>query len=128
MSKKTKNCDLASIEGKQLDPYSKDGKDKINKANCFITSISAEEGTIFFLGDKFSKEVTLAKGYFGTIKEFDEVKNSWRSSFGKVQKLQKQKVLITDGSGSKQNGLLISPEKGGLISRTLDKIQMMNDL
>ena len=128
MSKKERNCDLMPLVGKQIDPYSKEGKEKINKFNCSLTSISAEEGTIFFLGDKFSKEVTIAKGYFGTIKEFDEVKNSWRSSFGSVQKLQRTKVLITDGSGSKQNGLLISPEKGGLISRTLDKIQMMNDL
>jgi len=128
MSKKKKNCDLTSLVGKQIDPYSKDGKDKINKTNCYLTSIATEEGTLFFLGDKFSKEVTITKGYFGTVKEFDEIKNSWRSSFGRVQKLQKQKVLITDGSGSKQNGLLISPERGGLISRTLDKIQMMNDL
>lgn len=126
MSKK--ECDISQFVGKKMDPYSKSGKDRISKTNCAISSIVTDEGTTFFLGDNFSKEVMLAKAYFGTQKQFDETKNSWNTTFGEVKRLDSQRILITDGSGPKQSGLLLSPEKGTLISRALDKIKMMNDL
>lgn len=123
-----KICKIDEFVGNTVDPYSKKGKEKLNKNNCYATSIATHEGTIFFIGDNYSKEVNLVKGYFNIEKEFDEKKNMWNSTFSKVKKFDEDRILITDGSGPKQNGILMSADKGRLVSRTLDEIKMMKDM
>ena len=123
----SKNCDLTDLVDTVIDPYSKQGKTKLNKSNCIVSSIFTEDGTVFFVGQNISKEVVLARGYFTLDREYDEVKGSWKTIFSQVKPFQNEKILLSGGGGPKQNGLVISPERGALISRALDKIKILND-
>jgi len=123
-----KKCDLSGLTDTVIDPYSKGGKTKLNKASCIVSSIFTEDGTVFFVGHNISKEVILAKGYFTLERDFNEAQSSWKSAFSPLKPFQNEKILITAGSGGpKQNGLIISPERGALISRALDKIKILNE-
>ena len=126
MAKKT--CKIDDFIGNQIDPYSKKDKEKLSKGNCDVTSIATHEGNIFFIGNNHSKEVTVVKGYFDIQKQFDEKKNKWSSEFSDVKRFDEDRILITDGSGPNQNGVLMSADKGRLISRDLDKIKIMKEL
>lgn len=120
-------CTLNGLKGTIIDPYSKKGKNKLNKANCIVSSIFTEDGTVFFIGNDVSKEVMLAQGYFTLEKEFDETKSTWKSTFSQIKNFQSEKVLLTGSGGPKRNGLVITPEKGILISRALEKIKILNE-
>lgn len=121
-------CDISAFKDEQIDPYSKKDKEKIKKHGCYVTSISAHDGNVFFIGNNQTKDIMLAKGYFDVQKKFDEKKNDWESSFTEIKEFDSPRILITDGTGPNQSGILMSSDKARLVSRKLDEIKIKNDL
>lgn len=120
-------CDIAALEGKSLDPYSKSGKGDLKNANCEVSQIYGPEGTTFVVGDPFSMGVLLSRGYFTLLRQFDEAKGDWRNAFSPVTAFDSERILLTGGGGPKQNGLLISPDKGVRIAQALNKIKILKE-
>ena len=121
---RTNTCSLDKIDGNLIDPFSKDGKNAINKGSCSIVNIQNDNGSnIIYLGDPYSKEVMIARGYINISKKFIEAENTWKTNFDKVAVFKQPKILVTDGKN--KNGFLVTPERGSNISRKLEEVKFL---
>jgi hypothetical protein len=120
-------CKIGQLEGEVVDPYSSDGKETLSKAGCSASQLKGGQGVSFIVGNKMTSDVMVAKGYFTLKRTFDEGKDDWSNELTPVRSFDSERILLSSGRGKQGTSLLITPEKGERLARTLDKIKILNE-